>query len=114
MPSYRDSSVGGHVDAGEDYLTAAKRETQEEIGVKDIDLRPLGKYRRHDMFEWRHLNRFYKVYRATLPAETGFVPHPREVKELRWSTRPELRKLAIQHPNKCTANLVEIIGRFYS
>ena len=31
---FYDSSAGGHVDAGEDILTAALRETEEEIGLK--------------------------------------------------------------------------------
>ena len=31
---FYDSSAGGHIDKGEDSLTAALRETQEEIGLK--------------------------------------------------------------------------------
>ena len=34
MPEKWDSSAAGHLDAGEDYLTSAVRETREEVGVK--------------------------------------------------------------------------------
>ena len=33
QPGKWDTAVGGHVDAGEDYLTAALRELREELGV---------------------------------------------------------------------------------
>jgi isopentenyldiphosphate isomerase len=38
-PSYFDFAVGGVVGAGEDYLTAARRELVEEIGARSVDLR---------------------------------------------------------------------------
>ena len=34
MPSRWDSSAAGHVDSGEDYLTAAVREVEEELGIR--------------------------------------------------------------------------------
>ncbi|MDB6071851.1 MAG: dimethyladenosine transferase [Verrucomicrobiales bacterium] len=34
MPCRWDSSAAGHVDSGEDYLTAAVREIEEELGIK--------------------------------------------------------------------------------
>ena len=35
QPGRWDTSVGGHLAAGEDYLTAARRETAEELGVAE-------------------------------------------------------------------------------
>lgn len=42
-----DASVGGHVDKGEDYITAAVRETKEESGlvIPSVDLVLLNKFR---------------------------------------------------------------------
>jgi 16S rRNA (adenine1518-N6/adenine1519-N6)-dimethyltransferase len=34
MPERWDSSAAGHVDSGEDYLTSAVREIEEELGIK--------------------------------------------------------------------------------
>src|SRR3954468_22149160 len=39
-----DQSAGGHVDEGEDYRVAAKRETQEELGITVNDLQQVGKF----------------------------------------------------------------------
>ncbi len=38
QPGKWDTSVGGHLDPGEDYLTAAYREMQEELGITGIPL----------------------------------------------------------------------------
>jgi isopentenyldiphosphate isomerase len=47
-PSHYDISAAGHIDLGEDPITAAIRETKEEIGhsVADSDLRFIGTDRR--------------------------------------------------------------------
>ena len=37
-----DHSAAGHVDVGESYLEAAKRELGEELGVKGVDLQEVG------------------------------------------------------------------------
>lgn len=39
QPGKWDTAVGGHLDAGEDYLTGAKRELAEELGIaEDVEL----------------------------------------------------------------------------
>jgi isopentenyldiphosphate isomerase len=40
-PGKWDTSVGGHVDAGEDYITAAYREMEEELGISGVKLEHL-------------------------------------------------------------------------
>ena len=42
-PGVWDSSAAGHLDAGEDYETAARRELQEELGITNTPLIPIGK-----------------------------------------------------------------------
>ena len=37
-----DHSAAGHVDVGESYLKAAKRELKEELGVRDVELTKIG------------------------------------------------------------------------
>ena len=41
-PGVWDSSAAGHLDAGEDYESAARRELAEELGITDAPLIPLG------------------------------------------------------------------------
>lgn len=40
-PGHHDVAIGGMVQAGEDYATAAAREGSEELGVSDLTLEPL-------------------------------------------------------------------------
>lgn len=44
-PGSLDCSVSEHVKAGEDYLPAAQRGLQEELGLENIDLQPVIKFR---------------------------------------------------------------------
>lgn len=43
-PGKWDTSVGGHVAPGEDALAAAKREMEEELGIKGCELQHLYRY----------------------------------------------------------------------
>lgn len=45
FPGMYDMFLGGMVAAGEDYLTAARRELAEELGVTGAELTPFGKFR---------------------------------------------------------------------
>lgn len=112
-PNAWDTSVGGHVDEGEDYLDAAYREMSEEIGLTGVKLEDLGEYRKYSMHEWRHLNRFYKLYRVVVPADTQFTPEPSEVAEVHWFTLDEVKRLINDHPDQCTGGIIEAIKRFY-
>ncbi len=85
-PNTWDSSASGHVDAGEDYLTAARRETVEELGIDPLPeleeicyvsaCEPTGQ-------------EFIKLYRATY--DGPLTPCPKEIAQLQWI---EVEKLA--------------------
>ncbi|MDE6415740.1 MAG: NUDIX domain-containing protein [Duncaniella sp.] len=44
QPGKWDTSVGGHVDYGEEIIDAAMREAREELGITEGELMPLGRY----------------------------------------------------------------------
>ena len=44
-PGALDCSVSEHLQAGEDYLRAAQRGLREELGLREIDLQPLIKFK---------------------------------------------------------------------
>ncbi len=59
-PGVWDSSVSGHLDAGEDYLTAAVRELGEEIGVEKNaeDLKQVVSLKPSEETGWEHIQLF--------------------------------------------------------
>ena len=50
-PGKWDTSVGGHVPNGEDLATAAIRETEEELGITPVSLKPLYSYIHSNHYE---------------------------------------------------------------
>ena len=92
-PGLWDSSCSGHVDAGEDYDTAAQRELLEELGVKAS----------HELQRLTHLaaspettQEFIRIYR--LQHEGPFVLDPVEIETGDWITVEALNHQIAQTP----------------
>jgi 16S rRNA (adenine1518-N6/adenine1519-N6)-dimethyltransferase len=103
-----DHSVGGHVDAGEDYATAAKRETDEELGIRNIPLHELGvSLRSHE----RGREHMFGVYECFPGPEWKFAPND-EVDEITPMTLTEAVALANDRPEQCTQGFINVL-RFY-
>ncbi len=87
FPGCWDSSCSGHLDAGEDYPEAARRELGEELGFFDdkLQLRPVVKL--PTCAQTGH--EFIQVY-VMGPASGPFDPNPAEITETRWVTVAEL------------------------
>ena len=60
QPGKWDTAVGGHVDLGEDVVTALQREVREELGITDCEPRFLRSY----IFESEREREFVYVYSA--------------------------------------------------
>lgn len=112
-PNCWDHSAAGHVDAGEDYETAAKRELEEEIGVRDVSLEKIDTYYTDYQYKDFVLRRFNTLYRAEIN-QTPKDLQPEEVSEVRWFTKDELRALVRDRPDKITDGLRDVINKLYS
>ena len=86
QPGKWDTAVGGHVDAGEDYLTAALRELREELGVPASagELRHLFDSKIRNAVESEDV----RVY--ALRSAGPFRFQPEEIDEIRFWTADEL------------------------
>lgn len=110
FPGLWDQSVGGHVDAGEDNLTAAIRETKEEIGLENIDLTEIGTYKVERTVGDRHFNRFNVLYSTV--SDDPLKLDPEEVDDGKWVTLDELDGLVAKYPADFTEGLVDALA-FY-
>lgn len=111
-PNCWDHSASGHVDAGEEYDTAALRELQEELGISGVKLRLVGGYFTDKTWHGRQLKRFSKVYKATYN-QTPRQLQPTEVDKVRWFTLDEIKALLRDHPDQVTDGLRQVIERYY-
>lgn len=62
QPGKWDTSVGGHLDKGESYLEAAKREMKEEIGIETDDIQFLYKYLHSNQYESEYVSTFHCLW----------------------------------------------------
>jgi len=98
-PGLWDSSCSGHLDAGEDYDTAAVRELGEEIGVR-LSAPPERWFRIEACVEtgWE----FCWIYR--LRHEGPFELHPEEIERGEWIAVAEVaRRLAARPADYCSS-----------
>ena len=62
QPGKWDTSVGGHVDPGENYLQAAYREMEEELGIRGLELKTLYPSKIRNDFESENVMTYLVVY----------------------------------------------------
>lgn len=83
-PGWWDISMGGHVDAGEEYDAAARREMREELGIHSAVLEHIATRIAAPESGWE----FVRLYECR--SEGPFAPAPSEIDEVRWVPVHEL------------------------
>lgn len=101
-----DHSVGGHVSKGEDYDTAAMREAEEEIGLKQ-PLRFVCKFY-SDENDMQHM---FAVYECVAEATWQFVPND-EVDEIIPMSLNEIRNQMTISPSKFTGGFINTLDEY--
>jgi len=84
QPGRWDTSVGGHLNPGEPYLAAARREMAEELGVSGLPLTGLYRSKMRNAIESENV----MTYLAR--CEGPFQAEPREIDELRFWSATEI------------------------
>ena len=93
QPGLWDSSSSGHLNAGESYEAAARRELEEEIGLHYTgDLQPLFRLRADSQTDQEHVS----VYRCQ--AEGPFRLEPAEIERGGWFSPQELNQWVAKRP----------------
>jgi len=95
QPGKWDTSVGGHVLAGESIRNAAIRELGEELGITSTEPEPIYEYLWESPREREYVSTFRLVWAGKVKA------HPEEIDEVRaWSIREiEEAPIAMFTPN---------------
>jgi 16S rRNA (adenine1518-N6/adenine1519-N6)-dimethyltransferase len=64
-PGKWDSSVSGHLDAGESYEAAARREMDEEMGIRDGEIEEIARIPPSEATGWEHIRLFRTHFDGT-------------------------------------------------
>lgn len=105
FPNLWDQSVGGHVDEGEDYLAAAKREMNEEIGIKGVKLNEVAKYYTESEYINGQFKRFNMLYMARTDDEIKIDSD--EVADGKWISMSDLDKVIAKKPEQFTHGFIK-------
>lgn len=108
FPETWDQSAGGHVDAGEDYETAAYRELKEELGVSTVKLELVDKFYTSGEIGWKKINRFNAIFIAQYDKD-DFVLQSDEVEKVQWFGIDTLYDLIESTPDDFTHGLRTIL-----
>ncbi len=113
FPETWDQSAGGHVDEGEDYETAAYRELQEELGVKDVELEQIDKFFTDGQYGHKIIKRFNTVFKAKYNKD-DFVLQTEEIEIVKWWDIDELLEEIKTNPEKFTMSMIELVPNYFS
>lgn len=103
QPGRWDTSVGGHVDSGESYEDAARREMAEELSISDVDLEPLYDYLHRNRYESEMVRTFRVTWNGAI------IPEPSEISEGRFWTFNEIDGA---DPTLFTPNFLDELTRY--
>lgn len=113
FPNCWDNSAAGHVDANEDYLTAAIRELKEELGIEGVRLEEVGNYASDETWRGHRFKRFTHVYRLHYN-ETPTTLEEGKVDGVKWMPIETVRKLVKEHPNEVSDGLRQVVDKYYA
>ena len=102
--------VGGHVRAGESDAEALLRESEEEIGTRDIQYTFLGRGRFHRQVIGRDENHLFVVYEIRTDAVIQLGP---EATEMNTFSARELKNWAVQNHSGLGDAYLFVAEKFY-
>lgn len=92
-PNALDFSAAGHVDEGDTYLSAARREVHEELGLSDVDVHLVTP-------PFKILDMFISVFKAVIATNTPVILNSEEVTSFYWVSIEELEAMIDRHPSQ--------------
>jgi isopentenyldiphosphate isomerase len=87
QPGRWDTSVGGHLDPGEDYLSGALREMAEELNIVNQPLEYLYSYPHRNTFESENVTSFWLRYDGSVDFD------PKEIEAVTFYSAEEIAQM---------------------
>ncbi len=104
QPGKWDTSVGGHLDKGESYSVAAKREMEEELGIDSGKIQYLYKYLHSNQYESEYVSTFQCLWDGPIVIDKD------EIAEGKFWSLEEIRQ---QEDSGCfTPNFLDELTRY--
>lgn len=102
--------VGGHVKAGESEIDALLRESEEEIGTRNVSFKLIGHARFHRQVIGRDENHLFIIYEIATddPISLG-----NEAVAIETFSEDDLRRLIADEPNKFGDAYYFVLEKFY-
>lgn len=107
-PGLWDQAAGGHVDAGENVLLSAKRETKEELGIS-VDMHEIASAYKLELPGDRQ---FSYIYKAILPTGVAIDFDPHDVAMVQWMTVPQLEQMLFDNERAFVPAFVKVWQTF--
>ena len=108
FPGLWDQAAGGHVDAGENEMLSAKRETREELGV-DVDLKLIEAAHKTELPNDRVFN---YIYKTILPTGLNIEFDTQDVEMVQWMTVDQLEKMIGDDVRRFVPTFVHVWQQF--
>jgi len=106
-------AASGHVDEGETWEIAAKRETEEEIGIS-VEMKYIGGFNFEDDKGEQKIRQIIRVYEGIIDSSTPIKIQKEEVEITEWYENDNLKSLITTTPEIFTPGFLEIYERYYS
>ena len=104
FPNVWETTASGHVDEEETYEIAAKRELDEEVGIKGIPLQSIAHYYREETYKNCLLKSFETIFIGD--HNGSFTIDEHEVSEAKWFSVSALEKMMKNKPEEFTPGLI--------
>ena len=105
-PGLWDSSAAGHVESGEDYISCAKRELNEELSLSDVQLDEVLFIPAQSMTFWEHV----RVYKCV--TDGNICINKNEISEGKYMKLSEINALMQLKPDIHTSTFSHIYENY--
>lgn len=112
-PGKWDASAAGHVDEGESYLEAGKRELKEELGLENYELVQIDKIRSTINYKGIKLDRFITLYKVVVPTNQQINYDKHELMDIKWFTKEGIKNLIANEPSNLVPEQIDILEKYY-